>query len=137
MILKKHIILTCEWKFRHEIPLFGTKDLINNLGNVDLKNISKDKFLSVVSKAKSLGRVLSLSIVLHCWVTNSLYKFAFSKNWVTSWSLTKIGGIKGIFLLLTNDFRMDLSALGAELGSLSLEAIRLWHADFEFVIAFV
>ena len=40
-------------------------------------------------------------------IKNSLNKFAFSKKLFTNWSLTTIGGINGILLLLTNDIRMD------------------------------
>ena len=81
------------FNMRMEIPscpwaLFGSKDLIILV--FSSLEISKDEILSVVSKTKSLGRLLSFSIVLHCWVKNSLSKFAFSKKLVTSCSLTKI-----------------------------------------------
>ena len=69
LILKKHKVLTCEWKFHH-IHDSGFKDLIILVTN-------KDDIFSVVSKTKLLGRVLSFSIALHCWVKNSLNKFAF------------------------------------------------------------
>ena len=45
----------------------------NNLGNLVLE-MSKDEILPVVSEIKSLGRMLSFSVVLHCLVKNLLKK---------------------------------------------------------------
>ena len=69
-------IPSCPW------ALFGVKDLLILL--ILSLEISKDEILSLVSKSKSLGGVLSSSIVLNCWGKNSLNKFDFSKS---SWQV--------------------------------------------------
>ena len=65
-------IPSCPW------ALFGVKDLLILL--ILSLEISKDEILSLVSKSKSLGGVLSSSIVLNCWGKNSLNKFDFSES---------------------------------------------------------
>ena len=82
------------FNMRMEIPscpwaLFRSKDLIMLV--ISSLEILNDEILSVVSKTKSLGRVLSFSIVLHCWVKNSISKFAFPRKLVSSLSLIGLG----------------------------------------------